>query len=103
MPKEVDFAAVNLSKRPFRILRIMFLKTKYDHIDSGFRFFEDLKTSHIKARNVNVFDERQFHCYPEEVHRSFCCCYIPLLVLCSEYFEYLNIVFFLQNIQTNGA
>ena len=50
MPQEVDLAAGNLSKGPFLILNVMFLKTKYDHINSGFRFFKDLKTSHIKAR-----------------------------------------------------
>ena len=70
----------------------MFLKTKYDHINSGFRLFRDLKTSHIKA--LSDFDELKLHYYPEEVHRSFCYCYIPPLVLCGESFESLNIVFF---------
>ena len=28
----------------------MFLKTRYGHINSGFRLFKDLKTSHIKQR-----------------------------------------------------
>ena len=49
MPKNVDLAAGNLSKGPF-CAYVMFLKTKYDHINSGFRLFKDLKTSHIKAR-----------------------------------------------------
>ena len=50
MPQEVDLAAGNLSKGPFLILYVMFLKTKYDHINSGFRLFKDLKISHIKSR-----------------------------------------------------
>ena len=50
MPYEVDFTAGNLSKGPFLILYVMFLETKYDHINSRFRLFKDLKTSHIKAR-----------------------------------------------------
>ena len=50
MPCEVDFAAGNLSKGPFLILYVMFLKTKCDDINSGFRLFKDLKYSHIKAR-----------------------------------------------------
>ena len=69
----------------------MFLKTKYDHINSGFRLSKDLKTSHIEAR---VFDGLKIHYYPEEVHCSFCYCYIPPLVLCGESFESLNIVSF---------
>ena len=69
----------------------MFLKTKYDHINSGFRLFKDLKTSHIKAR---VVDGLKIHYYPEEVHHSFYYCYIPPLVLCGESFESLNIVSF---------
>ena len=50
MPYYVDLAAGNLSKGTFLILYVMFLKTKYDHINWGFRLFKDLKTSHIKAR-----------------------------------------------------
>ena len=54
----MDFAAAgNLSKGPFLILYVTFLKTKYDHINSGFRLFQDLKTSHIKhvtLRNRNL-------------------------------------------------
>ena len=50
MPQEVDFAAGNVSKGPFLILHVMYLKTKYDHINLGFRLFKDWKTSHIKAR-----------------------------------------------------
>ena len=50
MPNDVDLAAGNLSKRPFLILYVMFLKTKYDHINSGFRLFKDLETLHVKAR-----------------------------------------------------
>ena len=49
MPYEVDLAAGNLNKGPFLMLYVMFWKTKYDHINSGFRLFKDLKTSHIKA------------------------------------------------------
>ena len=49
MPQEVDLAAGNLSKGPFLILNVMFLKTNYDHINSGFRLFKDLKASHIKT------------------------------------------------------
>ena len=49
MPLEVDFAAGNLGKGPFLILYVMFLKTEYDRINSGFRSFKDLKTSRIKA------------------------------------------------------
>ena len=49
IPLEVDFAAGNLGKGPFLILYVMFLKTEYDHINSGFRSFKDLKTSRIKA------------------------------------------------------
>ena len=47
---EVHFAAGNLSKGPFLILYAMFLKTTYNHLNSGFRLFKDLKTSYIKAR-----------------------------------------------------
>ena len=43
-------------------------------------------------KHVSDFDELKLHYYPEEVHRSFCYCYIPL-VLCGESFESLNIVF----------
>ena len=75
----------------------MFLKTKYDHINSGSRLFKDLKTSRIKAR---VFDELKFHCLPEEAHRSFSHCYMPPLVLCVETFESLNIVFFCKTSKT---
>ena len=50
MPQEVDLAAGYVSKGPFLILYVMFLKIKSDHINSGFRLFKDLKTSHIKAR-----------------------------------------------------
>ena len=50
MPQEVNFAAGNLSKGPFLMLYVMFLKTKYDHINSGFRLFKDLETLHVKAR-----------------------------------------------------
>ena len=49
MPQEVNLAAGNLSKEPFVILYDMFLKTKYDHINSGFRLLKDLKTSHFKV------------------------------------------------------
>ena len=70
----------------------MFLKTKYGHINSGFRLFKYLKTSHIK--HVSVFDELKCDCYPEEAHRSICYSYIPPLVLCGDSFESLNIVFF---------
>ena len=49
----------------------MFLKTKYKYINSGFRLFKDLKTSHIKVlKLVRVFHELNFHCYPEEIQRS---------------------------------
>ena len=33
MPQKVNFAAGNLSKGPFRMLYVMFLKTKYGYID----------------------------------------------------------------------
>ena len=50
----------------------MFLKTKYEYINSGFRLFKDLKTSYIKVlKLVSVFRELKFHCYPEEIQRSF--------------------------------
>ena len=65
MPQEVDLAAGNLSKGPFLILYVMFLKTKYDHINSGFRLFKDLKISHIN-KHVNVFDELKLHYYPKK-------------------------------------
>ena len=51
MLEKVDFATGNPSKGPFLILYVMFLKTKDDHMNSGFRLFKDLKTSPIKARN----------------------------------------------------
>ena len=51
---------------------VMLLKTKYDHINSRFRLFKELKTSDIKA---GVFDEMKFSYYPEEAHRSICCSY----------------------------
>ena len=60
----------------------MFLKNKYDHINSGFRLFKDLKISHIK--HASVFDGLKIHYYPEEVHRRFYYCYIPPLVLCGD-------------------
>ena len=47
---EVVFGAGNLSKGHFLILYVMFLKIKCDHMNSGFRLFKDLKTSHIEAR-----------------------------------------------------
>ena len=37
MSKEVDFAAGNPSEGPFLILYVMFLKTKYNNIKSGFK------------------------------------------------------------------
>ena len=92
MLQEVDSAEGNLIKGPFLILYFMFLKTKYDHRNSGFRLFKDLKIHIIK--HVSVFDGLKIHYYPEEVHRSFCYCYIPPLVFCGESFESLNIVSF---------
>ena len=58
-----------------RLLEVMYLKTKYDHVNSGFRLFKDLKTLHMKAR---VSHELKLYCYPEEAHHSFCHCYIHL-------------------------
>ena len=92
MPQEVDFAAMNLSKGPVRILYVTFLKTRNDHINPGLTLFKDLKTSHIKARKCLC--KRKFQCYPEEVHRSFCCCYTSHLVFCGESLGSLNIVIF---------
>ena len=70
----------------------MFLKTKYDHINPGFRLLKDLKLHILK--HVSVFDGLKTHYYAEEVYRSFCYCYIPPLVLCGESFESVNIVSF---------
>ena len=80
-----------LSKRPFLILYVTILKTKYDDINLGFRLFEDLKLHTLK--HVSAFDELKPHCYLEEAHRSFRYCYILPLVLCVESFESLNIFF----------
>ena len=78
----------------------MLLKTKYDHINSGFRLFKDLKTSHIKA--VSDLDGLKLHYHSEEVRHSFCYCYIPPLMLYSESFESLNTVFFYKTSTPTG-
>ena len=57
----VYFAAGAPRKGLFRILHVMLLKTN---------------------TTTSFFDEWKFYCYPEEVHRSFSCCYTPALVLC---------------------
>ena len=78
----------------------MFLKTKYDHINSEFRLLKDLKTSHFKVQSD--FDGSKLHYYSEGVHHSFCYCYISPLVLCGESFESLNIVFFCKTSTPTG-
>ena len=36
-------------------------------------------------KHVSDFDEFKLHYYPEEVHRSFCYCYIPHIIYSQQY------------------